>query len=73
MVAMVRTTAAFGCTADIATAAGDAPAKVLNIDKNDKVTFNNGEIQNIDMPPMSMFFNVEDKAMQDKVQVGEKI
>ena len=58
MVAMVRTTAAFGCTADIATAAGDAHAKVLNIDKNGKVTFNNGEIKNMDMQPMSMFFNV---------------
>ena len=27
----------------------------------------------MDMPPMSMVFNVKDKAMLDKVQVGQKI
>jgi len=38
-----------------------------------KVTIKHGEIKHMDMPPMSMVFNVKDKAMLDKVQVGEKI
>ncbi len=29
--------------------------------------------KHMDMPPMSMVFNVKDKAMLDKVQVGQKI
>lgn len=48
--------------------------EIRRIDKeNGKVTIKHGEIKHMDMPPMSMVFNVKDKAMLDKVQVGEKI
>ena len=48
--------------------------EIRKIDKeNGKVTIKHAEIKNLDMPPMSMVFNVKDKAMLDKVQVGEKI
>ncbi|MES2839419.1 MAG: copper-binding protein [Hydrogenophaga sp.] len=48
--------------------------EIRKIDKeNGKVTIKHGEIKHMDMPPMSMVFNVKDKAMLDKVQVGEKI
>jgi Cu(I)/Ag(I) efflux system periplasmic protein CusF len=48
--------------------------EIRKIDKeNGKVTIKHGEIKHMDMPPMSMVFNVKDKAMLDRVQVGEKI
>jgi Cu/Ag efflux protein CusF len=59
---------------------GTAPApgltdgEVRKIDKeNGKITIKHGEIKHMDMPPMTMVFNAKDKAMLDKVQVGEKI
>ena len=48
--------------------------EIRKVDKDaGKVTIKHGEIKHMDMPPMSMVFNVKDKAMLDKVQVGEKI
>jgi Cu(I)/Ag(I) efflux system periplasmic protein CusF len=48
--------------------------EIRKIDKeNGKITIKHGEIKHMDMPPMSMVFNVKDKAMLDKVKVGEKI
>ena len=48
--------------------------EIRKIDKeNGKITIKHSEIKHMDMPPMSMVFNVKDKAMLDKVQVGEKI
>ena len=53
---------------------GLTDGEIRKIDKeNGKITIKHGEIKHMDMPPMSMVFNVKDKAMLDKVQVGEKI
>lgn len=53
---------------------GMTDGEIRKIDKeNGKVTIKHSEIKHMDMPPMSMVFNVKDKAMLDKVQVGEKI
>ncbi|MDP2017694.1 copper-binding protein [Hydrogenophaga sp.] len=58
----------------MAAAPGMTDGEVRKIDKeNGKITIKHGEIKHMDMPPMSMVFNVKDKAMLDKVQVGEKI
>ncbi|WP_332745996.1 copper-binding protein [Hydrogenophaga sp.] len=58
----------------MAAAPGMTDGEIRKIDKeNGKVTIKHGEIKHMDMPPMSMVFNVKDKAMLDKVQVGEKI
>lgn len=55
-------------------APGMTDGEIRKIDKeNGKVTIKHGEIKSLDMPPMSMVFNVKDKAMLDKVKVGEKI
>lgn len=57
-----------------AAAPGMTDGEVRKIDKeNGKITIKHGEIKHLDMPPMSMVFNVKDKAMLDKVQVGQKI
>ena len=48
--------------------------EVRKIDKdNGKLTIRHGEIKNLDMPPMTMVFQVKDKAMLDVVKTGEKI
>ena len=38
-----------------------------------KITLKHGEIKNLDMPPMTMVFQVKDPAMLDKVQTGAKV
>jgi Cu/Ag efflux protein CusF len=49
-------------------------AEVLKIDKaQQKITLKHGEIKNLDMPPMTMVFRVQDTAMLDAVKVGDKV
>ena len=44
------------------------------VDKeNGKITLKHGAIKNLDMPPMTMVFQVSDPALLDKVQAGDKI
>ncbi len=38
-----------------------------------KVTIKHGEIKNLDMPPMTMVFQVKDKALLDTVKAGDKV
>ena len=38
-----------------------------------KITIKHGEIKNLDMPGMTMVFQVKDPAMLDKVKVGDKV
>jgi len=61
------------------TKAGDAAANSTNgeirkVDKDaKKVTIKHGEIKHLDMPPMTMVFQVKDTALLDKVKAGDKI
>lgn len=49
-------------------------AEVRKIDKDaGKITLRHGPIRNLDMPPMTMVFQVGERAMLDKVKVGEKV
>jgi len=49
-------------------------AEVRKVDKDaGKITLKHGEIKNLDMPPMSMVFQVKDKVLLDKVKAGDKI
>lgn len=41
--------------------------------KRGKVTIRHGEIANLDMPPMSMVFNVEDPAMLESLAKGDSV
>ena len=48
--------------------------EVRKVDKaSKKITIKHGEIKNLDMPPMTMVFQVKDPAMLDKVKTGDKI
>ncbi len=65
-------------------AAAPANALVLNnemtsgeirkIDKEaKKITIRHGEIKKLEMPPMTMVFQVKDEALLDKVKNGDKV
>lgn len=48
--------------------------EVRKIDlENKKVTLKHGPLKNLDMPPMTMAFQVSDPAMLGKVKVGDKV
>ena len=49
-------------------------AEVRKVDvENKKITLKHGEIKNLDMPGMTMVFQVKDPAMLDKVKAGDKV
>lgn len=51
-----------------------AEAEVRKIDKDaKKVTLKHGPIKNLDMPGMTMVFQVKDAAMLEKVKAGDKV
>jgi Cu/Ag efflux protein CusF len=48
--------------------------EVRKVDKDArKLTIRHGAITNLDMPPMTMVFQVKDPAMVDQVKAGDKI
>jgi Cu(I)/Ag(I) efflux system protein CusF len=51
-----------------------AEGEVRKVDKDaKKITIKHGPLQKLDMPPMTMVFQVKDPAMLDQVKVGDKI
>ena len=60
--------------APAASAASMTDGEVRKVDKDAaKITLRHGEIKNLDMPAMTMVFQVKDKAMLDQVKVGDKV
>ena len=48
--------------------------EVRKVDKDaKKITIKHGPLAKLDMPPMTMVFQVKDPAMLDQVKVGDKI
>ncbi len=67
-------TAATTAAASAASNAELASGEVRRIDKaQNKITLRHGEIKSLDMPPMSMVFQVRDAALLDSVKVGDKV
>ena len=68
---------AHAAPAQSATAAVELPwsdAEVRRIDTAaGKVSLRHGEIKNLEMPPMTMVFQVPDPALLDKVKPGDKV
>ena len=49
-------------------------AEVRKVDKDaKKITLKHGEIKNLEMPAMTMVFQVKDPALLDKVKAGDKV
>ena len=48
--------------------------EVRKVDKGaKKITIKHGPLVNLDMPPMTMVFQVKDPAMLDRVKTGDKV
>ena len=55
-------------------AAGLSDGEVRKVDKDaKKITIKHGPLANLDMPPMTMVFQVKDPALLDKVKAGDKV
>jgi len=64
------------CTSGAAFAqmTGKAEGEVRKVDKEaSKITIKHGPIEAMDMPGMTMVFQVKDAALLDKVKVGETV
>jgi Cu/Ag efflux protein CusF len=60
--------------APAASAADMTEGEVRKVDRDArKITIRHGEIKNLDMPAMTMVFQVKDGAMLDKVKAGDKV
>ena len=58
----------------VAVAAEMTDGEVRKVSKDTgKITLKHGEIKNLDMPPMTMVFQVKDAGVLDKVKVGDKV
>ena len=56
------------------TAAEMTDAEIRKVDKEaGKITLKHAAIKSLDMPAMTMVFNVKDKAALDKLQAGDKV
>ena len=57
-----------------ASSADMAEGEIRKVDVDTKkITIKHGEIKNLDMPGMTMVFQVKDPAMLDKVKAGDKV
>lgn len=55
-------------------AEGMADGEIRKVDKDaKKITIKHGPLANLDMPPMTMVFQVKDPAMLDSVKAGDKV
>ena len=58
----------------MAASADMADGEIRKVDMdNKKITIKHGEIKNLEMPGMTMVFQVKDPAMLDKVKAGDKV
>jgi Cu/Ag efflux protein CusF len=57
-----------------AAAAALSDGEIRKVDKGaKKLTIRHGPLENLDMPAMTMVFQVKDAAMLDSVKVGDKV
>lgn len=57
-----------------AASADMADGEIRKVDMdNKKITIKHGEIKSLDMPGMTMVFQVKDPAMLEKVKTGDKV
>jgi len=57
-----------------ASAAGMAEGEIRKIDRDaKKLTIKHGEIKSLDMPPMTMVYQVTDGVRLDKLKAGDKV
>ena len=69
---MTMTEGKTGVSSMGSTAMADGEVRKVDMEAK-KITIKHGEIKNLDMPGMTMVFQVKDPAMLDKVKAGDKI
>lgn len=69
---MTATALVFATTLAAAQALTDGEVRKIDTAQN-KITLKHDEIKNLDMPPMSMVFDVKDPALLAKVKAGDKV
>lgn len=58
----------------VASSADMADGEIRKVDMDSKkITIKHGELKNLDMPGMTMVFQVKDPAMLNKVKAGDKV
>lgn len=68
------TTPAAAGTAGNSSTADMADGEIRKVDMdNKKITIKHGEIKNLDMPGMTMVFQVKDPALLNKAKAGDKV
>jgi Cu/Ag efflux protein CusF len=71
---MLAAALAVTLAAGAARADDDSEGEVRKIDRDaGKITLKHGEIKPLDMPPMTMVFEVRDKALLDGLQPGDRV
>ena len=72
--APISTAFAQSPTAGISASQDLTDGEIRKVDKDSKkITIKHGEIKNLDMPAMTMVFQVKDAAMLDTIQAGDKV
>jgi Cu(I)/Ag(I) efflux system periplasmic protein CusF len=72
--AFAQTPAANPAPTAAASAADLTDGEVRRVDKSAaKITLRHGEIKSLEMPPMTMVFQVKDPGLLDKLKVGDKV
>ena len=69
---MTATALVLATTLAAAQAMTDGEVRKIDTAQN-KITLKHDEIKNLDMPPMSMVFDVKDPALLAKVKAGDKV
>lgn len=69
---MLTLAAAFGPAAYAQVPMADGEVRKVDKD-NQKITLKHGEIKHLDMPGMTMVFNVKEASLLDKVKTGDKV
>ena len=65
---------ALGASSVWAQATDMSSGEIRKVDKTaSKITIQHGEIKNLDMPPMTMVFQVRDPALLEKAKAGDKV
>ena len=68
------TTSTTVSTTTTTVASAMADGEIRKVDKDQKkLTIKHGELKTLEMPPMTMVFQVKDPAMLDQVKVGDKV
>lgn len=61
-------------TSAFAQAADMSSGEIRKVDKSaNKITIKHGELKSLDMPPMTMVFQVRDPSLLEKAKVGDKV